>query len=198
MMGILFERVKQCVSAQEAAERYGLKLTRNGMACCPFHPDRHPSMKVDERYYCFGCGATGDAIDLTAKLLGLRPKEAALQLAADFNIPVDEDGHRWQKPRRRVTPKGSDEKAEEIRCFRALNDYCHRLAEWEELYRPGSPEEEWHPLFTESLQQREYMEYLIEKLIAASPQERRALVVQLKGRVAELEQRFQGGGTNDG
>ena len=24
---------------------------------CPFHDDRHPSMKVDTRYYCFGCGA---------------------------------------------------------------------------------------------------------------------------------------------
>ena len=38
------------------------------MACCPFHSDKSPSMKLDERYYCFGCGATGDAVDLTAKL----------------------------------------------------------------------------------------------------------------------------------
>ena len=33
------------------------------MVCCPFHNDRTPSMKVDSRFYCFGCGASGDVID---------------------------------------------------------------------------------------------------------------------------------------
>jgi hypothetical protein len=196
-IGSLFENVKESVTARDAAERYGLKLTRNGMACCPFHPDRHPSMKVDERYYCFGCGETGDAIDLTAHLLGLRPKEAALQLAADFRIPVESDSIR-KKLRRKPIPNRPDPREEERRCFRVLNDYCQRLAEWEEDYRPGSPEEEWHPLFAEALRQREYMEYLIEKLIQAAPQERQAMVEQLKGRVNELEQRFRGWSEYDG
>ena len=35
-------------------------------------------MKLDERYYCFGCGATGDAVDLTAKLFGIGLREAAV------------------------------------------------------------------------------------------------------------------------
>ncbi|MFR8352936.1 MAG: CHC2 zinc finger domain-containing protein [Blautia obeum] len=26
------------------------------MACCPFHKDRHPSMKADKIYHCFACG----------------------------------------------------------------------------------------------------------------------------------------------
>ena len=74
------------MTALQAAKRYGLKVNRSGMACCPFHADRDPSMKLDERYYCFGCGATGDAVDLTARLLDLSLKDAALQLAADFRI----------------------------------------------------------------------------------------------------------------
>ena len=64
----VFEVVKENVTARQAAEAYGLKVGRTGMACCPFHSDKSPSMKLDERYYCFGCGATGDAVDLTAKL----------------------------------------------------------------------------------------------------------------------------------
>ena len=62
----VFEAVKQSVSTREAAEFYGIKVRRNGMACCPFHDDKNPSMKVDQRFHCFGCGEDGDVIDFTA------------------------------------------------------------------------------------------------------------------------------------
>ncbi len=48
----VFEVVKENVTARQAAEAYGLKVGRTGMACCPFHSDKSPSMKLDERYYC--------------------------------------------------------------------------------------------------------------------------------------------------
>ena len=64
----VFEAVKQSVSTREAAAFYGIEVKRNGMACCPFHDDKNPSMKVDQRFHCFGCGADGDVIDFTAKL----------------------------------------------------------------------------------------------------------------------------------
>jgi hypothetical protein len=189
-IGSLFENVKQSVTAKDAAERYGLKLTRNGMACCLFHPDRHPSMKVDERYYCFGCGETGDAIDLTAHLLGLRPKEAALQLAADFNIPTEPDSIR-KKLRRKPMPKQPDPKEEERRCFRGLNDYYHRLEDWEERYRPDGQTEKFHPLFVEALEQKSYTKYLLDVLLFGSDDERQELVHQQQRRTNELEKRFQ-------
>ena len=85
-----FELIKQVVRVPEAAAYYGLQVNRNGMACCPFHDDRHPSMKLNERYfYCFGCGATGDVIDLVAKLFGLSSYEVAKTLAHDFAIDPD-------------------------------------------------------------------------------------------------------------
>ena len=71
----LFELVKQNICVPDAAEHYGLQVNRNGMCSCPFHEDQHPSMKLNERYfYCFGCGATGDVIDFTARLYKLSPK----------------------------------------------------------------------------------------------------------------------------
>ena len=76
----LFEQVKECVTARQAAEHYGIKVKRNGMACCPFHKDRHPSMKADKIYHCFACGVGGDAIDFTARLFGISQYEAVKKL----------------------------------------------------------------------------------------------------------------------
>lgn len=66
----VFEAVKQSVTTRQAASFYGIRVGRNGMVCCPFHNDRTPSMKVDSRFYCFGCGASGDVIDFAALLHG--------------------------------------------------------------------------------------------------------------------------------
>ena len=79
----LFETVKAAVTPRMAAERYGLPIQQGGMVCCPFHADRTPSMKLNEDYfYCFGCGATGDVIDLAARLFDLSKYEAVQKLAA--------------------------------------------------------------------------------------------------------------------
>ena len=81
----LFETVKASVRVPDAAKMYGLRPNQHGMVRCPFHDDRHPSLKLNEVYfYCFGCGATGDVINLTARLFALSPYEAAKKLAADF------------------------------------------------------------------------------------------------------------------
>ena len=78
----VFEAVKQSVTTRQAASFYGIRVGRNGMVCCPFHNDRTPSMSVDSRFYCFGCGASGDVIDFSALLHGLGKREAAVRLAA--------------------------------------------------------------------------------------------------------------------
>ena len=85
----LFRAVKENITAREAAERYGLKVSHSGMACCPFHNDHHPSLKLDERFYCFGCHATGDVIDFVARYLNLSPGASAKRIAVDFQIPYD-------------------------------------------------------------------------------------------------------------
>lgn len=80
----LFEAVKEAVTARSAAEYYGIKVGRNGMAVCPFHPDKNPSMKLDKRYHCFACQADGDVIDFVAKYFNLSVKDSAEKLAEDF------------------------------------------------------------------------------------------------------------------
>ncbi|MGN1306829.1 MAG: CHC2 zinc finger domain-containing protein, partial [Faecousia sp.] len=84
----LFSHVKASVTTRQSAELYGLRVARNGMTCCPFHPDRTPSMKVDARFHCFGCGVDGDVISFVEQLFHLRPFDAAKKLAEDFHIDI--------------------------------------------------------------------------------------------------------------
>lgn len=75
--------LRNAVPLDEAAERYG--TVRHGFMRCPFHADRTPSLKLyGHHFHCFGCGAHGDVIDLTAGLLGFSKSEAARRLEADF------------------------------------------------------------------------------------------------------------------
>ena len=105
----VFEAVKQSVTTRQAAEHYGIHVGRNGMACCPFHNDKTPSMKLDRRYHCFGCGADGDVIDFAAALYGLAKKEAAVQLANDFGLSYED----WKPPGKKKKPKYRQKSPEE-------------------------------------------------------------------------------------
>lgn len=127
----LFEQVKECVTARQAAEHYGIKVKRNGMACCPFHKDRHPSMKADKIYHCFACGVGGDAIDFTARLFGLSQYEAAKKLVEDFglDIKVGNRSKYERTPRNRAPLKQKQSKVVMIReKIRAVVETCNRRA----------------------------------------------------------------------
>ena len=185
----VFETVKQFVTVREAAERYGIEVKRGGMACCPFHDDKNPSMKLNEEYfYCFGCGATGDVIDLTARLYNLSPKEAAEKLAQDFGLIYDSQA----PPRRRyVRQKTEAQKFQENRdhAFRVLADYFHLLRKWEAGYTPKTPEEPMHPRFLEAVQQKDYIGYLLDSFLEDSPEEQKLWIAEHQSTIANLERR---------
>ena len=187
----VFETVKQSVTIREAAERYGIEVKRGGMACCPFHDDKNPSMKLNEEYfYCFGCGATGDVIDLTARLYNLSPKEAAEKLAQDFGLIYDS-----QAPPRRnyVRQKTEAQKFREDRqrCYRVLSDYYYLLKKWEADRSPRTPEEEPHPRFVEAIQKKPYVEYLLDLFLYESEEEQKAWIAEHTAEITHLERRLK-------
>ena len=186
----VFEAVKQSVTTRQAAEFYGFRVNRSGMIACPFHNDRTPSMKVDKRFHCFGCGADGDAVDFVSRLFELPSKEAAMKLADDFGIAYDRNGKPSIVAKIREPTAKQKFEAEEKRCFRVLSDYFHKLRAWEKDYAPKQPEDEWHPLFTEALNKRDYIEYLLDILIDGTLEDRKALVAEQRNEVMKLERRF--------
>ena len=187
----VFEAVKQSVSTRDAAAFYGIEVKRNGMACCPFHDDKNPSMKLNEEYfYCFGCGATGDVIDFTAKLFDLSPKEAAEKLAQDFGLIYDSQA----PPRRRYVRQKTEAqqfREDRQRCYRVLSDYYHLLKKWEIDHSPRTPEEEPHPRFVEAIQKKTYVEYLLDLFLYESEEEQKAWIAEHTAEITHLERRLK-------
>ena len=161
------------------------------MICCPFHDDRHPSMKLNEDYfYCFGCGATGDVIDFVARLFGLSGYEAAKKLAYDFGIDPDKPpaAMALKKP----YPLARAFRNDEMHCQRVLCDYLHLLERWKVEYAPQSPEDDPADRFVEACHMIGYVDYLLDVLMFAEL-ERRVQVVDmlLDGTITALEQRLK-------
>lgn len=154
----LFESVKAAVTPRQVAEHYGLRVLPNGMTCCPFHKDRHPSLKLNEDYFfCFGCGARGDVIDFTARLFGLSPYTAAQKLETDFGIGV---GHEPLPFPTHAEPSQDRERL----CICVLRDYLRHLRIWQLRYRPEEPGDPIHPLCEEALRRIPEVNYYLDCL----------------------------------
>ena len=167
-----FNLIKQHVTARQAAETYGLTVRRNGMARCPFHDDKTPSLKLDERYYCFGCHATGDAIDFTANFFHIGLREAAEKLAADFSLPeAILSGNANMRLRRRQATPAQTAAAARARTLSILQRYealldakCRSLA-------PRDAESEWTPAFTQTMAEQDNAAFGISMLTTGTPQQ---------------------------
>ena len=189
----LFTQIKMAVSVKEAAEHYGLEVNRGNMVCCPFHNDRTPSMKLNEDYfYCFGCGATGDVIDLVARLFSLSSYDAAKKLAYDFGIDPDKPpvAAALRKPQ---YPLAKAFQKETLHCQRVLCDYLHLLERWKVQYAPKTPEDTIDDRFVEACQMLDYIEYLADILIFAELEVRVKTVdmLQKDGMIDRLEERLK-------
>ena len=171
----LFTQIKMAVSVKEAAEYYGLEVNRGSMICCPFHADRTPSMKLNEKYfYCFGCGATADVIDLAARLFNLSGYDAAKKLATDFGM-VEQKPSILAKLQR-----GKSQAEAERRCFRVLGDYLQILQGWKTNCAPQSPEDAIDPRYAEACHMLERIGNMLDILACGTPQERAEVVADLQ------------------
>ena len=179
-----FETVKHAVTAKQAAELYGLEVDRHGMALCPFHEDHHPSMKLDRRYYCFGCHANGDVIDFTARLFGISQKSAALKLARDFGVDP-------RPPTQSDIPNFHAELHPNLEqlCIRVLREYLRLLRIWRVLYRPAVPGDSLDDRFVESCQMEASITDLMDALMDVDAALRNQAVEALlqDGRIHDLQ-----------
>ena len=184
---INYTHIKQSITTRQAAENFGIPVKSRGMAVCPFHDDHTPSMKVDETFYCFACGATGDVITFTARLLGISNASAARQLARDFGICAEEPS---EYP---VIPKSQAQKDFENWCHFAsetLRQYNQLLFEWKFL-APGAPGEDFHFLFVEALQNSARVKHLLCTLAFGTEEEKRDLYLTCREEVTKIHERIQ-------
>ena len=190
----LFEIVKYGVSCREAAERYGVEVNHYGMALCPFHNDRHPSLYVaDDHYHCFACGEHGDVIDFVSKLFRLSLYDAAQRLAADFHLGPDQPPSAAALHAKRVQTEAQQLRENERLCFSVLSDYARVLRDWKVRYAPKSPADPIHLRFVETCHELDRTEYYLDILCAGDSYERAEVIQQqmAAGKLDELRQRLE-------
>ena len=199
----IFKSVKEAVSVMDAASFYGIKVNRSGLCNCPFHNDRTPSMKVDIRYYCFGCGATGDVIDFVGKLLGLSPLEAAKKIASDFNVITDDSPLGYlpaysKKENNTIVQRNNEYQLRKefdlyVRdALFSLHQYREKLRTFRQDYAPKSIDEldSCNPLFEEAIKNLDKIDWMIDELTFGSKTEQIEFINNYKGEIEHVKFRL--------
>lgn len=197
----IFLEVKEYLTTRQVAEFYGLQVKRNGFACCPFHEEKHPSMKLDRNYHCFGCGVGGDVIDYISRMFGLSQYEAALKLIEEFHLPIQGKVKldRLQKKQFR------EARAEQAHLFRIkdrFKKWCNQtieklkdcLLEIEQVsifLKDQPPEMVFSEDYATLLHAEPVMEYWLDILCFESIEEKQELFLKGRKEVEEVAERVQ-------
>ena len=160
----IFKLVKANITTRQAAEYYGLNVQRNGMTLCPFHNDHTPSLKVDTRFYCFGCQAKGDVIDFVSKLFGLSSIQAAQKIVADFGLDPNTPQSAAAVP---VQPPVVQQRRLVLECTKALTDYEQLLNHWKAAYAPTDMNAPWDERFAQALHELPAIGHMLDLLYSA-------------------------------
>lgn len=211
----IFQAVKEAVSCRDAASFYGIKVGNSGLCRCPFHNDNTPSMKVDIRYYCFGCGEKGDVIDFVGKLYGLRPYDAVKKLADDFRIigydnynnSTDTNNNRGlsagslkiRKADPRIIQHNNEYQLKRaldlyIRdALFSLHQYREKLHIFKQDYAPKSIDEldNCNPLFEEALMNLDKIDWMIDELTFGHRDEQITFINNYKGEIENVKNRIK-------
>ena len=166
----LIREVKERADIVKVAEYYGMKLNRAYKCICPFHKEKTASLSISPQkqiWKCFGCGKGGDVISLVSELLNINALEAAKSINNTLGLGLDAEKPSNYLEINKYAERRKTEKAFkewELKTFILLTDYLHLLWKWEKEERPKHPDDEVSDLFVEALQQRDYIEYIVDTI----------------------------------
>lgn len=160
----LIREVKERADIVKVAELYGMHLNRAYKCVCPFHKEKTASLSISPQkqiWKCFGCGKGGDVISLVSELLNINALEASKSINNTLGLGLDPNQKSTYFEINKYKEKRKTEemfKKWENKIFQLLCDYLHLLWKWEELKDPEND------LYIEALQQKGYIEYLIDTI----------------------------------
>ena len=104
------EYIEELTRRTDIVELVGsyVQLKRKGRlygGLCPFHSEKTPSFYVypdTQSFYCFGCGAGGDAIGFTKKINSIDYVEAVKLLASRAGMPEPQEDDKTGRLRSRI------------------------------------------------------------------------------------------------
>lgn len=97
--GTPLERINKLITIRDVALALGLIYNSNYMCVCPIHKDSDASLKLypDNHFYCYGCGAHGDMVDMVAQSLSISKHDAIKWVFANIIENKDFDKERKEK-----------------------------------------------------------------------------------------------------
>lgn len=182
-----YQALKDRITCRDAAVHYGMEVDASGMTRCPFHNDHTPSLKLSRGFHCFGCGVQGDVITFVSRLFGICAGDAAGKLSADFGIPI----HLRGPPEIMEMDSETDLKQWVSSAKEILHRYYDLLFLWKQYLRPAKPDDPWHPLFVETLQNQATIRELIRILEFGSKQEQQEIYDNYRKMVISIDRRNQ-------
>ena len=193
-MSDIFKFVKNYVTAKDVVIHYGFRPNRSNLICCPFHNDKHPSMKVEKRFFCFSCGAQGDAIDFVSNYFGIGLKEAAEKLLVDFGITLmPEPSIKRAKSYSTSIVQYQEKRLEITQITRRLLQYKDMLATRIQALAPKTMDDEWSDEFAEEINASVRVTYLIDGLLFGAKDECMEFYEFYKGEVEEIVRSTEAG-----
>lgn len=166
------EQIRQLLTTQEVAERYGFVPNRSGYIQCPFHRgDDHGSLKIYDGtrgWHCFGCGAGGSVIDFVMRLFDIGFQQACIRLSSDFGLHLTDDegaGHAEFQALAEARRREAVRKAAADRKYREIAaEYCY----WWNItkyFAPAPGAVVLHPFYAEALRRLPVLEYWLDEHI---------------------------------
>lgn len=126
------DEILNLLNMKDIVDKYGIETKRN-MCHCPFHKDKHPSMKIYEKsFYCFSCNRTGDLIEFVKQYFNLSFLEAMEKINIDFNLGLKIRGRINRKKFLQLKRELEEKKQQELKNKKIISD---KLIEASNRYR---------------------------------------------------------------
>lgn len=136
----VFAELRNRLSMEETAQRYGFEPDKHRRILCPFHADHSPSLQLysgGRGWWCFVCGEGGSVIDFAARLFHLPPLEAAKKLDTDFGLGLFSNS---RKPSRLQLQRERHERLRKKLCAdREEKELLARIERRRELWLKKAP-----------------------------------------------------------
>ena len=176
----LSSEIKSLVSALDVCRQYGVDVNRAGFTRCLWHNEKTASLKIypgDRGFFCFGCHASGSALDLVMKLFDESVGDACKRLNADFRLGLVREGNvsnaeRIAQNRAAWERRKRQEQIEKE--HRALIDEFRAAIlhlRWCEIgfyaAEPTDPDDEWSELFVLAARERERARAMADEALEA-------------------------------
>lgn len=146
-----FEIVKSLVTPQEVAQRYVMPVDRVGFISCPFHMDKHASMRVggrnrQDKFTCMGeCKWDGDIFDFVGQLFNISQLEALKKINEDFGLHL-EVGKPSKELYKQIEQKQAQKKREQVKqqwfdkqYIKYLSSLTEQIRAFESIYYASKP-----------------------------------------------------------